>query len=134
MSRLLLLCVAVSWLVWLLLSPLAWIGCGWRLELTLNTVESVRVHVVAAPDMDLTKITTVYAKVSGAESDEQIVPKPAQGWPQETEYLYSPDTDGLIVFTITAYDASNRLIGLGRGESQKYSDVEIVVQSTIPWN
>ena len=133
MSRLLLFCAAMSWAAWLVVSPVAWTGCKFSIG-PIYIGKSVKVTVKVAGDMDLTKVETVYARITGAHSEQRKVDKPQGGWPAGAEFRYYPDSGGKILITISAYDSANHLIGLGAGESENYSDVEIVLSARIPWD
>ena len=133
MSRFLLSCAAISWAVWLVVSPVGWMGCKFSIG-PITLAPSVKVTVKVGDDMDLTKVETVYARITGAHSEERKIDKPDGGWPAGATFYYYPDTGGKILITISAYDAAKNLIGLGTGESENYSDVEITLRARIPWD
>jgi hypothetical protein len=127
-SRVLCLCTALSWLGWAVAAPSAWSGCTFQLSGYFGTT----IKIVAADDVDLSKVARVYVKVSSPDQAEFEVAKPAGGWPKEVETSYAQQNPGPFDLTVTAYDGSSQLMALGRNETQDH--IVITVQSTIPWS
>lgn len=136
MSRLLVVGVMVSWMVWAVASPFAWLGCVFNVNANVPKCLGANVHVVAK-DLDLSKVACVRAVISGSggsPSEEAALPMPPEGWPSEVRELVCFKDSGTVQITITAYDGAGRLMGLGTGKSFDYSDVKIELQSVVPWS
>ena len=118
----------------LLVVPLAWMGCQFKVgPITLAGCDTTKIHVVAADELELEKIACIRAVVTGNKTEEYALPKPAEGWPKEiTEDLCLGS--GTVTVTLTAYDDAGFLLALGSGQSTDQSEVNIEIQSKVPWS
>jgi hypothetical protein len=92
---------------------------------------SQKITIVAADDVDLSKVAIAYVKIASPEHEEFVVDKPAGGWPKTVERYTS--IEGKLDITVTAYDAAFHLLALGKGREVS-GGTEVLVQANIPWN
>jgi hypothetical protein len=120
----------------LLLEALASMGCDFKIPPFLvggPGCTEVWVRVVAADEMELSKIACVRIVVAGSKTEERTMAKPANGWPKQVQDRVCVD-DGTYDVTITAYDDGGALYAFGAGKIVDRSDMDIEVRSTVPWS
>ena len=127
-SRVWCACAALSWAGWLVAAPSAWTGCQFELSGFFGTW----FKVIAADDVDLSKVDRIYLKLLSPDQGEYEVEKPAGGWPKEVQAHYVQQNAGEYDFTVTAYDHNGNLMALGHNDMQDH--IVVTVSATIPWN
>jgi hypothetical protein len=114
-----------------LLNLLAWPGCFFDFSAPARC-KGADVHVAAASEVDLSKVSCIRAVVSGQNGKEYAMVQPSAGWPNDVKQYVCLD-EGTVTITITAYDAGGVLVAVGTGQSVDRSAMNIELRSTVPW-